>query len=334
VPSRVLTVARRSPYLQALVVTSIVAVFGGLFVGSYGLALGRPKPHHIPADVVGDRFAHRAFLQDLQRAAGTSLALEPVADEAQARRDIDEQRVYTAVVLQRHPRLLVASASGSTVARVLEQAAQAISADRPDRVQVVDVRPLPASDPNGLVVFYATLAATIMGFVAMFQLRAHASDLRLGEWLGFVALIAVLNGLVIATVSGPLIGGLGGSLPEKWAIIGAESAVAGLVCSTLLVLVGRWAIAVNWLLFVVLGNTSSGGAVAPPLLPPFYEALGRWLPPGATVEALRTAVYFPDAQHAEPVIVLLVWLLGGLAALVVASRRLGRLPTGKEPEAA
>jgi hypothetical protein len=41
----------------------------------------------------------------------------------------------------------------------------------------------------------------------------------------------------------------------------------------MVVLIGRRAIVPTWLLFVVLGNSSSGGAVAPPLLPaPFASS--------------------------------------------------------------
>jgi hypothetical protein len=94
----------------------------------------------------------------------------------------------------------------------------------------------------------------------------------------------------------------------------------------MLVLVGRWAIIPTWTLFVILGNTSSGGAVAQPLLPPFYDFIGRFLPPGVTVSIVRTAVYFRHDQHLEPFIVQAVWLVGTLAALLISARRLGRGP--------
>ncbi len=51
------------------------------------------------------------------------------------------------------------------------------------------------------------------------------------------------------------------------------------------------------LLFVVLGDSASGGAVAPPLLPPAFAIISQWLPSGATVEALRNTIYFADHQH-------------------------------------
>ncbi len=161
----------------------------------------------------------------------------------------------------------------------------------------------------------------------MFQLRANARGLSLRAWFGFVAGIAILSGFALSLVSGPIISALAGSFPEKWGVLALETLIAALVNSTMLVLVGRWAIIPTWLLFIVFGNTSSGGAVAPPLLPPFYAFIGRWLPPSATVNALRNAVYFSHDQHVEPLLVLTGWSIGGIVALFLASRWRGQAPS-------
>jgi hypothetical protein len=76
----------------------------------------------------------------------------------------------------------------------------------------------------------------------------------------------------------------------------------------------------------VLGNSSSGGADAPPLQPTFYAVVGRVLPTGATIFALHTAVYFRDYQHAQPFVVLGSWFVGLFVLLVVSARALGRSP--------
>ena len=69
----------------------------------------------------------------------------------------------------------------------------------------------------------------------------------------------------------------------------------------MIVLTGRWAVIPTWLLFI-LGNTSPGGAVAPPLLPQPYASSAASCP-GATVGIVRTAVYFRQKQHLEPLAV-------------------------------
>jgi hypothetical protein len=314
----------RPPYGPALIVVGTVVAMACLFAASYSLVLGRPKPHEISTALVSNGPPDQALIRRIERAAGSALDLHAYPSADAARRAIEDQHVYAALVLEPKQRqLLVASASGASVARVLEQAATRYA------VAVVDVKPLPPGDPSGLVpfyVFYVELAATLVGYLTMVQLRANAPGLSLHAWLGFVVGLAVVAGLALSVVSGPLIGALGGSLPEKWAILALDTLAAALFNSTMLVLIGPWALVPTYLLFIVLGSTSSGGAVAPPLLPPFFAFIGQWLPPGATVNALRNAVYFPTAQYREPFVVLVGWGLGGAVALLVASRMLARTP--------
>jgi hypothetical protein len=68
------------------------------------------------------------------------------------------------------------------------------------------------------------------------------------------------------------------------------------------------------------------GHVPPPLLPGVYRLVGRFLPNGATVEAIGNAMYFPRDQHLAPVAVEAAWLTGALVVLVWAARH-GRSPS-------
>jgi hypothetical protein len=319
----------RPPYRNALVIVGIAAVMVALFCASYSLALGRATPHQIGVGLVGRPAERPALVGALERAAGGGLAFRPYPSALAAQTAIDQQAEYGALVLgPGPPRLLVSSASGASVERVLAQAAARASQALGEPIPVVNLHPLPPGDPSGLIEFYATLAASIAGFVTMFQLRAHAPGIGLGGWLALIAVLAVAGGLALALVADPLINALPGPFPELWYALGAEMAVAALTCSVLIVLTGRWAIIPTWLLFVVLGNTSAGGAVAPPLLPPFFAFVGRFLPPGATVDIIRNAAYFRDDQHAGPFVVQAVWLVCALVALLVCVRLLGRRPGG------
>lgn len=76
----------------------------------------------------------------------------------------------------------------------------------------------------------------------------------------------------------------------------------------------------------LIGRAASGGAVAPPLLPPFYSFVGRFLPNGATIQMIRNAVYFTDHQHLEPMLVQAGWLLACLTALMLVHRVWHRTP--------
>ncbi|MCW2539547.1 MAG: rane protein [Frankiales bacterium] len=319
------------PYRNALVILAIAAILGPLFGASFSLAMGRPTPHHIPAGLVGAVSTRDApVAAALEAQTGGGLALHPYPSIAAAEQAIGEQRIYAALVLANgHAQLLVASAAGSSVARMLEEAAEQVSAASAGSISVVDVRPLPASDPQGLISFYVMLAATVTGFVTMLQLRAYASRLSLRAWLACIIALAAIAGLVLAVLIDPVIGALGGAFVELWLILAAMIAVAALWCSTMLAFVGKWAFVPTFGLLMVLGVPASGGAVAPPLLPGFYRFIDRFSPSGAAVEMVRNAAYFRHDQHLEPGLVLAAWIASLLAALVLGARFGGRTPGGQ-----
>ena len=315
------------PYRNAVVVMAIAVTMVSIFAVSYTLALGRPTPHDIPAAVVGHSAHRRGVIPALQNATGNGLHLSRYRSLARAKRGIDEQRIYAALTLTgSRPRLFIASAAGTSVARVLEQAAQAVPTGAGGPLQIIDLHPLPSTDPQGLASFYATLAATILGFVTMFQLRANAGSLSLRAWLVCIVVLALVGGLVLALITDPLLKALRGPFPELWAALSAEVAAAALFNAAMLTLIGRWAFIPTWSLFIAIGNAASGGAVAPPLLPAFYRFVGRFLPNGATVETIRNAVYFTANQHLAPILIEAVWITGSLVLLLVAARSRRRTP--------
>jgi hypothetical protein len=127
-------------------------------------------------------------------------------------------------------------------------------------------------------------------------------------------------------VTGPVLHALGAPFPELWLLTSLQIAVAAAFNSTMLVLIHRWAIIPTWIVFILLGNTSSGGAVSASLLPQPFAFLNHALPSGATVSAIHAATYFPDNQRTLPIVVLVLWLVTCLTALIVFSRKLGRSP--------
>ena len=75
------------------------------------------------------------------------------------------------------------------------------------------------------------------------------------------------------------------------------------------------------LVFVILGNASSGGPFARPLLPGLWRTIGGLLPPGASVDLARSALFFDGARIAGPIFVLSGWaVFGSLLALALGGR--------------
>jgi hypothetical protein len=95
----------------------------------------------------------------------------------------------------------------------------------------------------------------------------------------------------------------------------------GAVTAALQVWTGLVGIGLAILLFVVLGNPSAGGAYPAPLLPPFWAAIGPWLPPGAATGALRGIAYFGGAGAGLAGLVLAAYALGGVVATMLGAGR-------------
>jgi hypothetical protein len=309
--------ARRPTATRTVLIATVTIAMGSLFVTSYTLTLGDPTPHRIDVALVGSPTpTHRRVLAALERTARDGVAFHTYPSVAASRHAIDAQQVYAALDLTRRtPYLYVAGAAGASVARVLERA---FAAD-PD-IRFVDTHPLPASDPQGLDIFYLALATTVIGFATVFQVRTHAAGHSLRSWTVFVLTFGLAEALVLTLVAGPVLHRLALPLAESWGILALQALTVLGFASTMAVLIGRWAIVPTWLLFVVLGNSSSGGAVSPPLLPHPYALVSQWLPSGATVTALRNAVYFHADQHLHPLAVLAAWAALCLGAMLVLSR--------------
>ncbi|MDX6453338.1 MAG: hypothetical protein QOH16_3387 [Gaiellaceae bacterium] len=309
---------------RAALIGAVTIALGTLFITSYMLTLGHPVPHRIDTAVVGSPTSHRHELAALEQTTRGSVDFHSYPSVTAARRALDAQQVYAALDLTgQTTRLYVASAAGASVSRTLEAA---FAGD--PQIQVVDTHPLPPSDPQGLDVFYLVLATTILGFTTVFQVRAHAGGLGLRSWSAFVVSFALAASLVLTLVAGPVLHRLDLPIAESWGILALQALTVAAFASTMGLLLGRWAIIPTWLLFVVLGNSSSGGAVSPPLLPRPYRLISQWLPSGATVTSLRNAVYFHADQHGQPVAVLAAWAATCLSAMLVLSRWRGRSPGG------
>ncbi|WP_260639473.1 ABC-2 transporter permease [Streptomyces angustmyceticus] len=303
---------RASPYLPAVVLTLIVAAAAGLFAGSYTYAMANPTPRSIPTAVVGSPGtpAVQAFTQGMEKALNASLRLTGYPTYGRARRAVDEQEEFAILRARgKGVELDLSGASGATVAQLLAQSGAQVGRATGVDVRIRDIKPLQKGDPRGLALFYISLAAVIIGFVGAIQLSVHAPALQPAERIAVTAVYALLGGFAIAAVVDWWLGALRLPFTESWLILALTMFTSGMVFTMFNALIGRWAMIPTWGLMVLLGNPSSGGAVSWPLLPSALGLVGRWLPPGGSVNAQHTAVYFGGHQHAFPFLVLGGWSL-------------------------
>ncbi|MEV1290582.1 hypothetical protein [Micromonospora sp. NPDC049679] len=336
---------------DAVTVRAALLVLGVLllqlgFIASYLGAFHDPAPRRIPVAVVAPSGAHAGaatqIVAELNQLDGRPLAARLAADEPAARRLIERRTVYGALVLgpARSDHLLVAGAAGASAAQALTAILGQVDQVRRRTLTVEDVRPAAAGDARGLSGFYLVVGWVVGGYLVAAILgigggarpaNRHRAVLR----LAVLAAYAVASGIGGALIAETLLAALSGHFLSLWALGALLVFAVGAFTMAAQVLLGTIGIGVAILLFVVLGNPSAGGAYPSVLLPPFWAAIGRWLPPGAGTDAVRNIVYFPKSSVAQPLLVLAGYAVVGLLVTVgVAGRTPAESRTGTAPAGA
>jgi hypothetical protein len=302
------------------------------FAFSYVGAFHDPRPHQVPLAVVGPP----AVAAQLNGLPGDPLDARPASSRSDALAQIDDRKVYGAFDATTN-HLFVASAANRAAAVALERTFDLIAAaQRRPAPRVTDVKPLPLKDPNGTAAFYAMIAwvfggyiaATLIGLIGSPRSRStQRAAARIGALAGFAVVSGFLSVLMLRAFFGVFSGhvlALCGI--AALTVFASAAATAGIQAAA-----GPAGTGLVILVFVILGNSASGGPFARPLLPGFWSTIGGVLPPGATVDLARSALFFDGARIAGPILVLVGWsLLGAVLALALG----GRIMEPAEAEAA
>jgi hypothetical protein len=304
------------------------------FAFSYVGAFHDPTPHNVPVAIVGPPTA----AAQLDRLPNSPLDARQTSSRAAALSQIDDREVYGAYEVATN-RLFVASAANRATAVALEQTFNLVAAaQRRPAVRVTDVKPLPPKDPNGTAAFYAVIAWMFGGYFAstligMLGSPRSTSRQRAAARLGALAKFAVVSGVLSVVMLRAFFGVFSGHVVAMSAIavltvMASAAATAGIQAAA-----GPAGTALVILVFVILGNSASGGPFARPLLPGFWRTIGGLLPPGASVDLARSALFFDGARIAGPILVLAAWIALGVSLALALGGRI-RDPVEAEVEAA
>jgi hypothetical protein len=292
------------------------------FAFSYVGAFHDPTPHHVPVAVVGPP----AVAAQLDHLPGEPLDARQAASRPDALSQIDDREVYGAYEAATN-RLFVASAANRATAIALEATFNRVAAvqGRP-AVHVTDVKPLPLKDPNGTAAFYAVIAwvfggyigATLIGLIGS---PRSTSRRRGAARIGALAGFGIVAGILSVVMLRASFGVFSGHVVALCAIAALTIFASGAATAGIQAAAGPAGTGLVILVFVILGNAASGGPFARPLLPGLWRTIGGVLPPGASVDLARSALFFDGARIAGPILVLVGWaLLGTLLALALGGR--------------
>ncbi|WP_411110651.1 DUF3533 domain-containing protein [Streptomyces sp. c-19] len=298
-----------------------------LFIASYVGALHHPKPRDVPFGVVAPPQVSAQLVGRLEKLPGDPLDPRTVTDEAAARQQILNRDIDGALIVAptgRTDTLLVASGGGTVLSSALQTIFTQVEGAQQRTVRTVDVAPASAEDFDGLSAFYLVVGWCVGGYICAAILAISAGSrpanreraiIRLGALAGY----SILGGLGGAIIVGPILGALPGSVAALWGLGALVVFAVGSATLALQSVFGIVGIGLAILLIVIAGNPSAGGAFPLPMLPPFWNAIGPALPPGAGTWAARSIAYFKGNDMTGSMLVLSAWAVVGAAVTLVMS---------------
>lgn len=189
---------------------------------------------------------------------------------------------------------------------------------------------------RGLAPMFFSIALWVLGISAFFLIRpitgrvlaARGNDLRIGltAWLTLGGVSVVAGWLML----GAAWIGLGLDPAHPWLMVLLVTLVA-LAFSAVAHLMRTWlglVATAAMLVLLIIQLTAAGGTYPPELLPPFFQALGPFMPMTYTIDAFRIAISGGLMSRFVRDVVLLVVLFAsciGLLMLVVHRRRRFRM---------
>ncbi|MGP4011560.1 DUF3533 domain-containing protein [Streptomyces sp. 4N124] len=298
-----------------------------LFIASYVGALHDPKPKDVPFGVVAPQVAAEQAVTRLERVPGSPLDPRAVADAATAREQILNRDIDGALIIDpagTTDTLLVATGGGTVLATALETIATTLEKAEQRTVRVVDVAPASPQDFDGLSSFYLVVGWCVGGYLCASILAISsgarpANPRRATIRLAAMALVSVVGGLGGAVIVGPILGALPGSVAALWGLGALITFAVGAATLALQGIFGIVGVGLAILIVVIAGNPSAGGAFPLPMLPPFWNAIGPALPPGAGTWAARSIAYFKGNDTTASLLVLSAWALGGIVITMAAA---------------
>jgi hypothetical protein len=312
----------RHPELRLAILTLLIPLYlSAALATNYIGAFHAPKPHHVKVAIVGAVASTAPLAHELSLTPPTGFDVSQLASASQARRLVDEQKLAGAYLPSAHPpTLIVATAASASLAGFTEATFRQVAAARDRPLAIDDVRPLPASNPSEAPNYFFIIICTLGGLLTVGALGLVAPTLPEPHRFAVAAAASLLAPVIGYLIGGPGYGAFSASPGTIIAIIGLGALYAFGVATTTRLLqlgLGPRGTLVASLLFIFLNNPSSGGSVAPQLLPGFWRFLNHFWIGAAALDANRNALYFGGDGVSADVLKVLAWPAACAAVVAV-----------------
>ena len=318
-----------------LLVIAVLLIQAG-FVLSYAGAFHHPSPHRVPIAVAAPAQISGHLVSELNAIGGQPLYATAIAGQATGRTLLRHGTASGLLII--NPRAstdtLHVAGGGAATATAVQDIIARTEAAQHRHATVTDAVPAQPGDARGLPGFYLVVGWLAGGYLAAALLGIATRPRPATTRRAIIRLImlvpyAILSGLGGAILVDPVLGALTGHFLALWWLGAFLVFCAAAVTMAFQVLFGVVGIGLTLILFVVLGNPSSGGAYPASLLPPFWRAIGNSIPNGAGVEAIRRIVYFGSYDIMGNLLVIAIYTVAGAAVAVAVASVVARRAAGQ-----
>ncbi|MGO1805851.1 MAG: hypothetical protein ACTH0P_12550, partial [Candidatus Corynebacterium faecigallinarum] len=243
-----------------------------------------------------------------------------VEDEAAAEAAVADRDSVGAIALSDQGAMFyAASGAGQPYVQMLSGIAQGLQAQGLP-VDMQDVAPTTDYDPaaSGLTGLALPLAfGGVISAAALSIVFKKRYGVRIIGFLAFSALAGLAIGAMLQF-------GYGTVDANYWATSGVLAlgiAATSLFVIGLQALFGYAGLGIGALITILIANPLSGLTAGPDWLPSPWGTIGQFLPIGAAGDATRSVAFFDGAAILQPILVMLGWVVLGIALIGVAAAR-------------
>jgi hypothetical protein len=295
-----------------IVVGAVALLFA--FTVLYVTAFHAPRPRGFDVGVVGTPAQAARVQTGLDAANNGGFDVRRYGTESEARAALLDTEVHGVLVPgPRRDRILLAQALGVAPTQAVGEALRRVASASGTPAVMRDLRPLRSGDRRGLSSLFTVIGTLIPSLMFGVLLSVFGRRFSWGVRWSAVLAYALLAGFVVAFDVDVVVGALGSEFLGIALVSGLLALAASASAHGLGHLGGPAGILVAILTLLLVGVSSTGGAVGYQFEPGFYSAVSQLLPPGAAVTAVRNVEYFDWAATAAPLVVLGAWAIGGLA---------------------
>ncbi|MFI1865424.1 ABC transporter permease [Streptomyces jumonjinensis] len=312
---------RRAAWVRPVLLPVAVAVaIGAIFISVYLSAFHAPAARDLPVAVVGTAADAASVAERLPGHSPDSFLLEAVPDRESARAAVEHGEAFAAYVPGHGTaELLFAGAHGPAVNTLLTGSFEEAARAGGERLTTVDIVPASPEDTRGLVVFYTTFGLVLAGYLFGIMTFQLGPGLTLPRRLASLAAFGGAGGLAVASVVSAF-DVLPAPFPGVAGLVALVATAVGAFTMLLVRSLGVLGSSAAAVLFMTLGNASSGGSLPAEFLPGWLAPLSAALPVGVGVRAVNGLAYFHGDGVLGGIAVLTAWTAAGAGGLFLLER--------------